>query len=84
MNIEQENAYLRRKVEDLELRLSKENGLGEKHHKSKLTDDDIHQIRILYDERINTLSLTDIARKFDITKSNVVLIGKRKTWKHVK
>jgi hypothetical protein len=52
---------------------------GEHHGMSKLTDDNVREIRLLGDSK----SLTEISRDFGVTKQCISLILKRKTWQHV-
>jgi len=54
---------------------------GALHGLSKLTDDQIREIRAL---RKTGLALARIATRFGITASNVFYIAKGKTWSHVK
>lgn len=54
---------------------------GTQPHNTKLTDDQIREIRTRYEVRGETLD--DIARDYGITGGNVSMIGRRKTWKHV-
>lgn len=55
---------------------------GAKPHNTKLTDEQIREIRERYLLREETLD--DIAADYGITGGNVSMIGRRKTWKHVK
>jgi hypothetical protein len=52
---------------------------GEKHGLSKLTNKDVLEIRNLKD----SLSVRQIAKKFDISPSVISNIHLRKTWKHI-
>lgn len=54
--------------------------LGECHHNSKLTDDDVRFIRANCKRRGDQRRM---ARRFGITEANVTVIVKRKGWKHV-
>ena len=53
---------------------------GEKHHKSKLTSDDVLAIR---QRAANGETLTGLARTYGVTVSTVHGVVKRNTWKHV-
>lgn len=55
--------------------------LGEHCNLSKLTELDVIEIRRLAAE--NDFSYRDIASMFEVSKSNVSLIVRRKTWNHV-
>ena len=55
---------------------------GSKPHNTKLTDEQIREIRSRYEVRGETLDA--IAKDYGITGGNVSMIGRRKTWKHVK
>jgi YesN/AraC family two-component response regulator len=54
--------------------------MGERHHQSKLTNEDIITIREL---RQQGLTLKAIAHRFGIDQSNVAYIAKRITWTHI-
>ena len=54
---------------------------GEDHPLSKLTEDDIRQIRKLYNSKKYTN--VEIANMFGTTKTNIRSIGLYETWKHV-
>jgi transcriptional regulator len=45
-----------------------------------LTDDGVREIRAM---RANGASLKDIAKHFNTDRTNVWLIARRKTWRHV-
>ena len=53
---------------------------GEAHPRAKLKNEDVIEIRKLYDAGF---SHNLIARNFKISKWNVVEIGERNTWKHL-
>ncbi len=53
---------------------------GEQHHKAKLSEHDIRDIR---EYAANGERLRDIATMFGVDHSNIGLIVQRKTWKHV-
>jgi DNA invertase Pin-like site-specific DNA recombinase len=53
---------------------------GESHPRAKLKDEQVLEIRKLYDAGF---SHNLIARNFKISTWNVVEIGERKTWKHL-
>ncbi len=52
---------------------------GEKNWNTRLTEDDIHQIRKLF----RRVSGYEIAEKFGISYTHVYNIGIRKVWKHI-
>jgi hypothetical protein len=54
--------------------------VGEKNGQSKLTSDEVLKIRSMRDEGI---ACSTIAKIFNVDWSNVWLIGKRKSWKHL-
>mgnify|MGYP001004123353 CR=1 FL=1 len=54
--------------------------LGENHWNSKLTSEQVKEIRKLFDAGF---SYKLIARNFKISTWNVQEIGKRETWKHL-
>ena len=49
---------------------------------SKITTADVRRIRRLYDR--GKLNTEEIAARFGITSSNVIRIGRRQRWRHVK
>lgn len=53
---------------------------GEDHPNAKLTNEQVREIRKLYD---TGFSNNVIARNFKISSWNVEEIGKRKTWTHI-
>lgn len=53
---------------------------GATHPMSKLTEDDVLEIRR---RRANGESLMSLAREFHLTKTTVCEIAKRRTWKHI-
>jgi DNA invertase Pin-like site-specific DNA recombinase len=54
---------------------------GENNNSSKLTKEQVIEIRRLYD---GGFPLVNIADKFGVTCQNVIRIGRRETWKHLK
>jgi len=58
---------------------SGKHSIGEKNNSAKLTTANVRQIRHL----ARTLDTTELARRFGVTKANICMIIKRKTWKHV-
>jgi len=53
---------------------------GEEHKLSKLTDGDVFIIRRLYNE---SYGISEIARRYGVSKSTIWNIIRRNTWKHV-
>lgn len=53
---------------------------GESHHKSKLTEDDVREIRRM---RKAGVKVWMIRMKFDISESNILKIVKREIWTHL-
>jgi len=49
---------------------------------TKLTEDQVVQIRRLYDDH-GGLTTRQIGAQFDVTPQNVSMIGRRNTWRHV-
>ncbi|UGO50839.1 HNH endonuclease [Bacillus phage vB_BanS_Sophrita] len=56
---------------------------GEKHHKSKLTEDDVRWIRNNYIPFDDNFNAKEIAKKFGVAYMTVYLIVTNKTWKHL-
>ena len=54
---------------------------GEGHPASKLTESTVYELRQLYDAK--SLTNEELSRKFGVSKSHVVKIGKRRGWKHL-
>jgi len=54
---------------------------GENHHNSKLTESDIHSIRLIWKYRLNTQK--NIAKAFRISRGHVGDIVNKKKWKHI-
>jgi len=50
--------------------------------KNKLTEDQVVQVRRLYDDH-RGLTVTQIGALFDVTPQNISMIGRRNTWRHV-
>lgn len=63
--------------------------VGEKHHSSKLTDDDVRKIkRLIADkeyhyEQWTRLTYAIIGEKFEVTASTIEAIANGKNWKHI-
>lgn len=55
-------------------------GRGESHGMSKLTEDDVREIRRLH---TTGLSQYELARRFKLTRPNIGFIVRRATWAHV-
>ena len=55
--------------------------IGEKHHRAKLTDDNVRSMRRLYATGEHTQQTLSIV--FGVSRITVVNIVNRKTWKHV-
>ena len=54
---------------------------GEKHASNKLTEKDVLEIRQLFD--VGDFDQPQLAKKFNVTQSNVSCIIRRKSWKHI-
>lgn len=54
---------------------------GELNYNAKLTEDDVRDIRKMYD---NGESIASISRLLNVPSHNTGLVARRKTWKHVK
>lgn len=54
--------------------------VGEKHHKSKLSEVDVHEIRWLWEIGV---SQKDIAEAFGVERSNIAHIVHRRSWTHI-
>lgn len=52
---------------------------GEQNHGSKLTEDDVLEIRSL----IGTIPQSQIAKRFGVSESSITMIKQRKHWSHV-
>ena len=59
-------------------------GLGEDHHKAKLTEEDVRSIRLLYKRRIPGHGAESVAKQFGVCPNNIRAIVQGKTWRHVK
>lgn len=55
---------------------------GEKHHKAKLTEDDVRNIRAAWNRGF--VSQVDLAIQYGVRPGNIWAIVTGKTWKHVK
>lgn len=53
---------------------------GEKKNTAKLTNKEVLKIRKLY---LNGFNLSYLAKKFNVSVTNVRCIVNRKTWKHI-
>lgn len=53
---------------------------GERHHKSKLSDEDVREIRRLSDQGLNSF---EVAERFDVSPSMVRYISRGERWSHV-
>lgn len=53
--------------------------LGERHHKSKLTESNVIEIRSL----IGKVRVMELARRFGVSKSTILFIKNRRTWRHI-
>jgi hypothetical protein len=64
--------------------------IGENHHKAKLTEDDVRNIRAIHDdyrkalEAIKHMTPSAQARKHDVSKNAIESVIYRKSWKGVK
>lgn len=54
---------------------------GSAHHKAKLTEDDVRDIRSRY--AAGGVSYMDLAVEYGLPQSNIGYIVKRQTWRHV-
>lgn len=54
---------------------------GESIASSKLTESDVLKIRELYNT--NNFSYSELSNRFEVSKSNIIAIVKRKSWKHI-
>lgn len=54
---------------------------GEQHSKAKLSEEDVRQIRKLYAAK--QLSYSTLAKHFGVSRGNIAMIIRGKTWKHV-
>lgn len=63
---------------------------GSDHHFSKLSEDDVHKIRYLLEQRrklhlmLRGLTLEAIGRRFSVKKNAIYHISKRNSWGHLK
>lgn len=55
--------------------------LGEKHGQSKLTDDDVREIRRKYE--VEGIKVTELARQYEMTHAQIGAIARRKAWTHI-
>ncbi|MEW9579282.1 HNH endonuclease signature motif containing protein [Bacillus toyonensis] len=56
---------------------------GEKHHKSKLTEDDVRWIRNNYIPFDKEFNVKGIAKKYNMSYMTIYMIVTNKTWKHI-
>ena len=62
--------------------ISKKNRpLGEKHGQSKLTDNNVREIRRLYE--VEGIGVTEIARRYNMGHAQIGAIAHRKAWIHI-
>jgi hypothetical protein len=54
---------------------------GEKHHRAKLSEDQVRDLRARY--AAGQVSLSKLAAEFDVSTSTVAKVIYRKTWSHV-
>jgi hypothetical protein len=54
---------------------------GIEHHKSKLNEDDVREIRRLY--ATGMVSQTKLAKQFGVNQANIGFIVRKEIWKHV-
>lgn len=54
---------------------------GKDHHKTKLTEDQVKEIRRLHSEQ--NISTYELSYQFDVGQSNIWNIVNRKTWKEI-
>ncbi len=54
--------------------------VGEKHHKAKLTEQDVRIIRFLHDDGMST---RELARKFDVTQRAIYQVVAFISWRHI-
>lgn len=54
---------------------------GEQHHKAKLSEEEVHQIRELHAAK--KLTYKDLAQHFGVSKATIAFIIQGKTWQHV-
>lgn len=53
---------------------------GERHHKAKLTEEQVRTIRCLHAEGV---AVAPLAKEFGVTWTNVKMIVTRQTWRHL-
>jgi hypothetical protein len=80
-------------IDDMDNRGRRNAARGEDQGNSKMTEEQVREIRRLYDgadlvvqgftNKIVHVGVSDIARRYSVSSQTVVNIGKRKTWKHV-
>lgn len=63
-----------------DMQLKQRGNLGTNHGNSILDDEDVREIRKMYD---NGIKVTNIMEIFKLGRAHIHLIGKRKSWKHV-
>ena len=77
---EKNNSYGKKASEETKLKMKASANKGENSLSSKLTNSDVLEIRRLYNEKISSIKLSKI---FNVSKSNILSIVNRKTWKHI-
>lgn len=61
--------------------IRKNTGLGELNHEAKLTEKEVKEICDLL--MLNNISLTQIAQKYNVQKSTISNIKRKKNWKYI-
>lgn len=61
--------------------IRKNTGLGELNHEAKLTEKEVEEICDLL--MLNNLSLTQIAQRYNVQKSTISNIKRKKNWKYI-
>lgn len=56
---------------------------GEKHHAHKLTEDDVRYIRSVYNKRDKEFGAVALAKKFNVDRTTIHDIIRKKTWREV-
>ncbi len=54
--------------------------VGERHHRAKLTEQDVRVIRFLHDDGMST---RELARKFEVTQRAIYQVVSFISWRHV-
>lgn len=61
-----------------------DNSMGEKHHKHKLTEEQIKEIRRIYVKNDLEFGQSALSKKYGVSHQTIGFVVRHETWKHVK